>query len=88
MVAARRQQQRPAWSDAEEPPLGIERIEQWVQVVLVGPAPVEEDERAVGLTGSGTDPGFGQLGQLLAAQASRGFGSGVRAGSTWSRSRS
>ncbi len=86
MVAAGRQQQRAARSDAEEPPLGIERIEQRVQVVLVGPAPVEEDERALGLAGGGADPGFELLGQLLAAQASRGFGSGVRAGSTWSRS--
>ena len=86
MVAARRQQQRAARSDAEESLLRVERVEQRVQVVLVGPAPVEEDERAVGLAGSGPDPGFEQFGQLLAAQASRGFGSGVRAGSTCSRS--
>jgi hypothetical protein len=57
-----------------------------MQVVLVGPAPVEEDEGPLGLAGGGADPGFEQLGQLLAAQASRGFGSGVNAGSTWSRS--
>jgi hypothetical protein len=86
VLAAGRQLERRPRSGAEEPPLGIERVEQRVQVVLVGPAPVEEDERAVGLAGSGADPRFEQLGQLLAAQASRGFGSGVRAGSTWSRS--
>ena len=86
MVAAGRQLERPARSDAEEPPLRVERVEQRVQVVLVGPAPVEEDERALRLAGGGPDPGFQQLAQLLAAQASRGFGSGVRAGSTWSRS--
>ena len=86
MRAAGRQLERPPGSGAEQPPLGIERVEQRVQVVLVGPAPVEEDERAVGLAGGGADPRFEQLGQLLAAQASRGFGSGVRAGSTWSRS--
>jgi hypothetical protein len=73
-------------SDAEKPPLGIERVEQRMQIVLVGPAPMEEGERAVGLAGRGANPGFEQLGQLLAAQASRGFGSGVNAGSTWSRS--
>ena len=86
MVAAGRQQQRAARCDAEEPPLGVERIEQRVQVVLVRPAAVKEDERPLGLAGSGADPGFEQLGQLLAAQARVGFGSGVRAGSTWSRS--
>ena len=43
MLAAGRQLERPARSGAEEPPLGIERVEQRVQVVLVGPAPVEED---------------------------------------------
>ena len=86
MVAAGRELERPARGDAEEPPLGIERVEQRVQVVLVGPAPVEEDERALGLAGGGANPGFELLGQLLAAQAARGFGSGVRAGSTWSRS--
>jgi len=86
VVAAGRQQQRAARGDADEPPLRIERVEQGMQIVLVGPAPVEEDERAVGLADRGADPGFEQLGQLLAAQASRGFGNGVNAGSTWSRS--
>jgi hypothetical protein len=43
VLAAGRQLERPARSGAEEPPLGIECVEQRVQVVLVGPAPVEED---------------------------------------------
>ena len=86
MLAAGRQLERSPGSGAEVPPRGIERIEQRVQVVLVGPPPVEEDERAVGLAGGGADTRFEQLGQLFAAQASRGFGRGVRAGSTWSRS--
>ena len=86
MVAAGRKLQRAARSDTEEPALGIERIEQRVQVVLVGPAAVEEDECALGVTGSGPGPGFERLSQLFPAQASRGFGNGVSAGSTWSRS--
>jgi hypothetical protein len=42
-MAAGRQLERPPGSGAEEPPLWIECVEQRVQVVLVGPAPVEED---------------------------------------------
>ena len=71
MPAARRQRERPARSDAVQAPLRVERIEEREEVVLVGPAPVEEDERAVRLA-------RGRAGSRLeaqrAAQLSRGFG--------------
>jgi hypothetical protein len=60
-------------------PLRVERVEQREEVVLVGAAPVEEDERAVrvslGRTGS-------RLEAQRVAQLSRGFVIGVSTGST------
>ena len=43
--------ERPARSDAEQAPLGVEQVEERVEVVLVGSAAVEEDERACRLAG-------------------------------------
>ena len=75
--AARRQGQRPARRVAVQPPLRVERVEQREQVVLVGAAAVEEDERALGLAGR----------RALADghTSSRGFGSGVSRGSISAR---
>jgi hypothetical protein len=47
--AARRQRERPARRDAYEAPLRVERVEQRKEIVLVGAATVEEDERALGV---------------------------------------
>jgi len=48
VCAARRKNERPARRDPEQAPLGIERVEQWDEVVLVRAAAMEEDERALG----------------------------------------
>jgi ribose 5-phosphate isomerase A len=47
--AARRQLERPARGDADEPAVRVELIEQRRDVVLVGAASVEQHERALGL---------------------------------------
>ena len=52
---ARRQRQRPARGGAEQAPLGVEHVEQREQVVLVGAAAVEQDERALGVAVGGPD---------------------------------
>jgi hypothetical protein len=49
VCTARRQRQRAARGGAEQALLGIEEVQQREQVVLVGPAPVKEDERAIGI---------------------------------------
>ena len=69
--AAGRQRERPARAVPVEAPLGVERVEERQQVVLVGAAAVEEDERAVRL-----GDGRGPLGERQ-TRAGRGFGSGV-----------
>jgi len=80
--AARRQRERPARRNTVQAPFRVERIEEREEVVLVRPAPVEEDERAVRLA-------CGRAGSRLeaqrAAQLSRGFVIGVSTGSTCSR---
>jgi hypothetical protein len=53
--AAGRQGERPARRDAQQPPLGIELVEQREQVVLGGAAAVEEDKSALGVGGGRTD---------------------------------
>jgi len=82
VLSPRRQRERPARSHAVQATLRVERVEQREEVVLVGAAPVEEDERAVrvprGRAGS-------RFQAQRAAQASRGFVIGVSTGSTWSR---
>ena len=52
---ARRQRQRPPRGGAEQAPLGVEHVEQREEVVLVGAAAVEEDERALGIPVRGPD---------------------------------
>ena len=47
--AARRQRQRAARAVAVKPALRVEHVEQREEIVLVGAAPVEEHERALGL---------------------------------------
>jgi hypothetical protein len=87
VVPSRRQPEGTARSDAEQALLGIERVQQREEIVLVGPPAVEENESAFRFPGGGPDAGVGQVAYRV-AQASRGFGSGVSAGSTWSRKRS
>ena len=53
MRPARRQRQRPARSRADQPALGIQRIEQREEIVLVRAAPVEQHERPLRLARSG-----------------------------------
>jgi len=52
--AAGRKRERPAGREAEEPPVGVECVEEGVEVVLVGAAAVQEDEGAGGLAVRGT----------------------------------
>ena len=44
--AARRERQRAAREEAEEPPFGVEQVEKGSQVALVRAASVQEDEGA------------------------------------------
>jgi hypothetical protein len=44
--AARRERQRAARQEAEEPPFGVEQVEEGSQVALVRAASVQEDEGA------------------------------------------
>ena len=53
--AARRQRERSARRHAEKTAIGVEQVENGEQVALVGPAAVEEDERAGRLAGRGPD---------------------------------
>jgi len=48
--SAGREPERPARGHAEKPPLGVERVEQREEVVLVRFTAVEEDERSHRLT--------------------------------------
>ena len=81
--AAGRQAQRPARRDPDEAPLRVEHVEERHEIVLVGPAPVEEDERALGLARR-----LAHEGRQVFCHASRGFRSGVSVGSICSRSSS
>jgi hypothetical protein len=46
---------RRARRDADQPPVGVELIEQGMEVVLGGPATVVEDQRALRLAGGLAD---------------------------------
>ena len=71
MRTARRQRERAARAVSVEAALRVEDVEQREEIVLVGAAAVEEDERAGGLA-------VGRpLGDRHEATRSRGFGSGV-----------
>jgi hypothetical protein len=52
---ARRERERPARRDADQPPLGVEHVEEREEVVLVRAAPVEEHERPLRPAGSRAD---------------------------------
>ena len=54
MGPAGRERERAARSDAVQAALRVEGVEERVQVVLVGPAPMQEDERAPRLAGCRT----------------------------------
>ena len=81
VTAARRQPERAARRDAEEPPVGVEQVEEREEVVLVRPAAVEKDERSLWLA-CGLAPASDELGH---ARGARGSGSGVSVCSTWAR---
>ena len=77
--AARRQRQRPTGAVPVQPPPGVEHVEQRKEIVLVGAAAVEEDER------TGRIARGGALANDHEERSARGFGSGARIRSTWSR---
>jgi glyoxalase family protein len=54
---ARRQRQRPARSRTDQPTLGIQRIEQREEIVLIRAAPVKQHERPLRLARSGPHTG-------------------------------
>ena len=51
MAAAGRQRERRAGREPDQPALRVEHVEQGVQVVLVGAAAVQQDQRALRLPG-------------------------------------
>ena len=56
VAATRRQGQRPARGDADPAALGVQDVEETVQVVFVGAATVQEDDGALRIgIGGGTD---------------------------------
>ena len=71
--AARRQRERATREDADEPPLGVERVEQRLQIVLVAAASVEQYKSSLGLSGRRAQRGR--------ERHRGGTVSGVRAGS-------
>ena len=82
VATARRQEERPAGREADEPALGIEEVEEGGEVVLVGPAPVHEHERALRLARRRADL-MDELGHAVVS--TRGLVSGVSACSSCSR---
>ncbi len=83
--AARRQRERSARRDPEQPSFGVERVEKGVEVVLVGAPAVQEHERPRRRAGGGAleMTKLGRAHEL--AHAARGSGSGVRTGSIFAR---
>ena len=81
VTSARRELEGAAGRDAEEPPVGVEEIEEREEIVLVRTATVEQDERARRLAG-GLAPASDELAH---ARGARGSGSGVSVCSTWPR---
>src|SRR5581483_11104247 len=80
--AAGRKRERRARRVPGQPPLGVERVEERVKIMLVGAATVEQDERPLGL---GRRGGLERTEWHVRVQLARGSGSGVRIGSTWAR---
>ena len=85
VLAAGRQLERPAGVAPRSRRSGSSASSSGCRSFSSVPRPWKRTSAPSGSPAAG-GPRFEQLGQLLAAQASRGFGSGVRAGSTWSRS--
>src|SRR5205814_10286728 len=80
------QRQRRARRRASQAALRIEEVEQGEEVVLVRAPAVEEDERARRISGRRSEPVSERVEPAQrAAAVSRGFGSGVRSGSTCER---
>ncbi len=79
---ARRERERRPRRVAGEPALRVEQVEHRVEVVLVRAATVQEDERSLGVSGRGP---LERPQAHARVQLSRGFGSGVRIGSTCAR---
>ncbi len=75
------QRERAAGGEPEQPPLGVERVEQPVEVVLVRAAPVDEHERAVRVARGLADERV----EAQVCHAALGSGRGVSAGSICSR---
>jgi hypothetical protein len=83
VATARRQEERTAGCEADEPALGIEEVEEGGEVVLVGPAPVHEHERTLRLARRRADL-VDELGHAVVL--ARGLVSGVSArSSSWRR---
>src|SRR5207248_161700 len=82
--AARRQRERRPRRVAGEATLGVERVEEREEVVLVGAAAVEEDERSLRLPRGGALE-VPELAHERTLQLSRGFVRGVSVGSICSR---
>ena len=78
---ARRQRQRAARRDAEQPLLRVEDVEEREEVVLVGAAPVEQDEQAL----PGRPRRRRRCSVSVNAARARTSGSGVSTGSSSSR---
>ena len=76
--------ERRAGGQPDEPPLGVEDLDQRMEVVLVDPAAVQQDDRALGLAGGLADA-VDQL-RRSGIDHARGFTSGVTDASILSRS--
>ena len=82
--AARRQRQRASRRDPEQTPLRVERVEKGVEIVLIGAAAVEEDERTLRLARRRPVDESERLAHTVVHEA-LGSGSGVRTGSICKR---
>ena len=82
--SAGREAVRAARRDPEQPPVRVEQVEERIQVVLVGPAPVEQHERAR-RSPRRLAPVRCERRIRHADHVARGAGSGVRAGSIRAR---
>ncbi len=91
MRATRREGERRPRRDAEQAPLRVEQVEQREEVVLVRPAPVQQDERSLGLAVRRAGQSLERPGgtarpyDARVAHEARVSGSGVSSGSTCAR---
>ena len=82
--AGRHVRERRPGCDAEQAAVGIERVEQRIEVVLVDSATVQEQQRSLGLAGGLAKPVYELVAQVLFA-AVRGLTSGFTVASICSR---